>query len=108
MMKACSFGGCKRLCQRVVSKIFEAPFDVVDEQRADVFSNAMANENSLNHEVLAIGRQRVGRNLPATAAKTVRQIVKSVAACIEAILHLPRKRRNAGLRITAVNDLEWG
>jgi len=107
-MKACGFRGGKRLCQRVVSKIFEAPSNVVDEQRADVFTNAMAHENSLYHDVLAIGLERVGRNLPATAAKTVRQIVKGVAACIEAILDRPRNRWNAGLRIAAENDLEWG
>jgi hypothetical protein len=57
---------------------------------------------------MTIGRQGIGRNLPASAAKTVRQIVEGVAARLEAILDLPGNRWNAGLRITAENDLERG
>ena len=32
MMKACGFASGKRLCQRMFSKIFETPFDVIDQQ----------------------------------------------------------------------------
>ena len=63
----------------------------------------MARENSSNHDVLAVGLRRVGRDLPATAAKTVRQIgsygTDSVSPRLSKTRSVkPQKRSSLGLK----------
>lgn len=91
---------------RMRFEVVETTPDVFDERRAQIFANAMANENSLDHDVLAVGRQGIRRHLPAAAAEAVSEVIEGVPVGIETLLNLPRKRRNTALWVAAVNDLE--
>jgi len=54
----------------------EVTSNVADQHVGQVASEAVAHHHALHHQILAIGRHAIGRNLPAAIAQTVGEIVE--------------------------------
>ena len=78
----------------------------MDEQTGQVAADAVADQDPLDDDVLGVGRQGVGRHLPAARAQPVGQVVQRVPVGIETLFHLPGQGRDARIHFAAENDLE--
>ena len=65
----------------------------------------MAHENTLNHLFLAIGRQCVGRDLPAPSPQTICQIIK-IETRICTLPYFPAERGNTCLHVAIIDNLK--
>src|SRR5271157_1933113 len=99
------FGGHRR-GNRVRVEVSDTPLEILDEQCSQVLAHAVADQYALDHQILANGLERIGRDLPAAAGETVRQVVQGKAR-VDAVLDSPRYRRDAFSGIATVDNGEW-
>ena len=67
------FAGQRRL-HWVFRKIIEGLLEVLDQQRAQIPADAVADQDTLNRHILAVRRQGIRRHLP-TAIRCGRTVV---------------------------------
>ena len=71
MIVAASLAFGERLGHRMPLEQGQRSADIVQEQFAEVTAHAVAYEDALDDQVLPIGRDGIGGNLPSAAAQAV-------------------------------------
>src|SRR4051794_10255412 len=89
---------------RVAVEVGERALVVVEHEVGEVHREAVAGEDPLDGEVLAVRRQCVRGDLPARGAEAVGE-VEEREAVIDTVAELPGEARDAAVAV--VDDLEW-
>ena len=105
MMKTRCIGRIQLRLHRMFAEMFERPSYILQKQRAKVPADPMAHENTLNHLSLAIGRQRVGRDLPAPSAQAICQVIK-IETRICTLPYFPAERGNTCFHIAIIDNFK--
>src|ERR1700720_593032 len=78
--------------------------NVFQQKIAEVAAHAVADQDSLDHQILAVLRHRVSRDLPATPAEPIGKIVKREPVVLALFEHPANRGKPA---TPVVDDAEW-
>ena len=75
MLEAAGFFGGHGCVGRVLLEEVDRPLHIRKQQASQVATDSMTDKDSLDHQILAVGRHRIGRHLPATGSQHAGEVV---------------------------------